>query len=650
MLAALLALAFAHRLWFLSQGLDGKRFFDERFSFRNVSVLLGQHPWGRLSAFYPSLSFVPQAIVLWLCDRLYRLTGSELLRVFPVGGGDFTPTAYFVVRALSAAFGIASLYLLYRIGSRLVSPAVGLLAALVFAATPRHVYASSIFKPDILVVLLLLLTFSWSLDALESGSRRRFWLAGCGVGLAVSAKYTGIAAAGPAAFAVLASHWRQWRRWQWLLEMGAASVLTFALLNPYVAVILRFLPRLWRISRDKGVEVGVTGASVLRSELDFLLFHHTAAVFALAVVGAAALLWGCLRHPRAAATVPVAMTFTVVVGYSMLWVGVRFFRGLYFLPVAAFTSLYAAWTLWRLGTFALARVPPGPRPTVAWWLAGLTAAALLVHPLTWSYRECLPSTWELAGSNVERGLPAPLQLRSVLVDIPPGTGKVQLAAHGATLYRRVTSLSDLPPTADVEIFPASRLLGPSAASYRHRVEAPQVRLERVRASWFRSYGPELVVLRRRWEPSGPQTAELRDGGGAVLSLAPPPLPGELASLALHWRRCDGAGVPRGLLVPAGRLPLLTLAERPRAVLLTTARFPLAAADRELTVALPREGGARRCAATVSLWRWRPAAAAAAGVDAAPARAAAPLRARRGGSRRRQGAVARAPAAPPTPPG
>src|SRR6185295_16347371 len=100
----------------------------------------------------------------------------------------------------------------------------GLLAAAVLAAFPRHLLASVEFKPDILVILLVLLTFYWTLDAALRPSLARFLAVGLGVGLAVSTKYTGIAAALPITTAVLVNGRRDARQWRWLFLAGLTSV------------------------------------------------------------------------------------------------------------------------------------------------------------------------------------------------------------------------------------------------------------------------------------------------------------------------------------------------------------------------------------------------------------------------------------------
>lgn len=62
-----------------------------------------------------------------------------------------------MVRALPVAFGLLAVWLAYRVGSRLVSPGAGMLAALLLAVNPMHVHYSREGRNYSLVVALALL-------------------------------------------------------------------------------------------------------------------------------------------------------------------------------------------------------------------------------------------------------------------------------------------------------------------------------------------------------------------------------------------------------------------------------------------------------------------------------------------------------------
>ncbi|HEV7784477.1 MAG TPA: glycosyltransferase family 39 protein, partial [Thermoanaerobaculia bacterium] len=243
-LIALFVVSLGLRLWYASPGLDSGRSYDERFGFRNLTGLLRDGTLRPRHAYYPSLAHLPQAALLATSEGLHRATGVAAFGIHADTVDGWSPTAYLLVRILAALFGALSLLTTYAIGRRLFSPGVGLLAAAILAAFPRHLMSSAQFKPDTLVVLLTTVTFLWTLDAVEKPTLRRFLRVGLGVGLTVSAKYTGVAAAVPIVIAVFYETWRQGRRalplWGRLVAAGAASMAVFVALNPYLGEVLKF--------------------------------------------------------------------------------------------------------------------------------------------------------------------------------------------------------------------------------------------------------------------------------------------------------------------------------------------------------------------------------------------------------------------------
>src|SRR5690349_8492857 len=73
-LAALLLLSFALRAWDAGQGLRAGRYYDERYTFRNVSLILRQGNWRPGQAYYLSLSYLPQTALLATSEGLHRIT------------------------------------------------------------------------------------------------------------------------------------------------------------------------------------------------------------------------------------------------------------------------------------------------------------------------------------------------------------------------------------------------------------------------------------------------------------------------------------------------------------------------------------------------------------------------------------------------
>ena len=121
------------------------------------------------------LSFHDHPIMLFLAEHVS-------IRAF----GE-TP---FAVRLPSALAGIASVWLLYLIGRRLYSPAVGFGASALFAVTVNHVWISRIGLFESLAVAFMLAAFWAFLRGLRQKSF--FALAALFLGLAVLTKYTAL--------------------------------------------------------------------------------------------------------------------------------------------------------------------------------------------------------------------------------------------------------------------------------------------------------------------------------------------------------------------------------------------------------------------------------------------------------------------------
>lgn len=188
LLAAILVLAAILRLKGIAWGLP--------YSFVNVDESLVVPIAARVARghldprffYYPSLYFyllaaaqLVAAPVLWLVKHSDPLT----MRAFVL---DRSP--YFLLgRLLSAGFGVAAVYLMYRIGRATFGRAAGLLAALFLAIVPLAVTYSHMAVTDMTATALSLL----ALLLLLEGARGRGWrwvMAGAiTAGLATSTKY-----------------------------------------------------------------------------------------------------------------------------------------------------------------------------------------------------------------------------------------------------------------------------------------------------------------------------------------------------------------------------------------------------------------------------------------------------------------------------
>lgn len=513
--AAALALTIAASValcgWYSSHRPDRGRWWDERFSVDNVRTVLVTGSPRPTNGYYQSLSYLPQAAVLAASQALHRWTGAEALAVLDQDD-RFTATGYLLSRWLQVAYGAACLLLTFAIGRRIFSPAAGLLGAVLLAVTPWHVQASSIFKPDVLLALAVLLTVRWSLGAAERPTLPRFALAGCGVGLALSTKLTGgVAAVVPALAAVLAAGGAG-RKALRLVTAGAAALALFAALNPWFFSYGRYLDRNLAHYTRKAASYGGTRLGVLVEGLAFPFGDgaHGLPVGTLAALGAAALtaglaagLWRRRGDRRERVRLALLLAFPVV--YPLAYAAATpHFKGNNFVVVLPFTALLAAWTLIRLWTLARDRLP-ALRRRLAWALpAAALAVALLPAPWLHVYREVVPPTLEQAraflAERLEQTAPgAEPRVYAEEATRPPKGPPRRPFDWPRIAVERVERLDAVPEAAldraDGEVFPAHRLDGEGSEFYLRRIaRADPESVRRSAPRWFVARGPEIVAV------------------------------------------------------------------------------------------------------------------------------------------------------------
>jgi len=96
----------------------------------------------------------------------------------------FLPARLFFV-----ACSVFSIWLTYRLGSRLFRPEVGVVAALILAANPVNVLWSQVIRTDIQATMFMLLSILAAIDCLERGQLRSYLWAGAWAGLACVTKW-----------------------------------------------------------------------------------------------------------------------------------------------------------------------------------------------------------------------------------------------------------------------------------------------------------------------------------------------------------------------------------------------------------------------------------------------------------------------------
>ncbi len=631
LLIALVTASFALRTWDASQGLNASRYFDERFTLKNITSLLKNGDYRPRHAFYLSLSYLPQAGVLAVSQGLYKATRYPPFSIYGDTTDGYSPTAYWLCRMVNVFYGTLSLLLLFLIGRRIWSPEVGLLAAAILAAFPRHVLSSVEFKPDILVILLVTLTFYWTLGAAFRPTLARYLLVGFGVGLAVSTKYTGIAGSIPIAAAALVNTGggrrdrRQLtpnRQWVWLIAAGGASVATFVALNPYLSVVFKFIPKLVNGYAAKGVEEESNHWVVFERQVEFLVEHHGPVVAAFVALGVLGLLWRIWKpapEDSPDRQLGSILVLSLLLGYSVVHaLGMTLFRGQNYLPVVPFSSLAAAWALveiWRLLTRRVSSLAWAPAAAVA-----LTGVILALLAQQWHivYHRVVPTAFQVV-NRVLLGSLEPFGLRHVVYE--KGMGAFQMGGRPRRpLLTRVDRLLALDRAflnrADVEVFPQRRIDGPDGAFYQARIDrVPRSQVTILGHQPFESRGEPVVVVRHLWEQDGAPT-ELRvrrpDGAPYLVSRLPDGLakPGDTVSLVL-WvpRESAGREVRELRLDPGGRaVPVLDTGRRLNRFFRMSPRFEIT--GQEIRVRIPAQPTDRPRAFGMEVHRWRPTPSAA----------------------------------------
>ncbi|HEY2291881.1 MAG TPA: glycosyltransferase family 39 protein [Thermoanaerobaculia bacterium] len=371
LLTLMVLLDIAACAWFASARPDRTRGPDEKFSLRNVEHTLRTGELRPVNPYYPGLSELPQIPILGASQMLHRMTGIEAFAVLQEEEG-VTPTAYRLCRWSVVVFGAGYLLLTFVVGRRLFSTETALLGVLICMTAPLHIRATSIYKPDAILVLSVLLTFLWSLEAAEKGSLGTYLLAGLGVGLASASKQTGAFASIPLVTATILG-WRQAARWLWLGAAALVSMFVFFILNPYPDQYEKLFRVLGAYTDWTGRQEDLEPGHHL-SALTFMPRKLVEPEFLGPVLGVASLLGLvglCVLLYRRRNQRPQAVRLAIFVTYPVCFVLIcaaisDFHRRNVFLSLLPFCSLAAGWLLRELWLCTGARLDGWRRRLLFW--------------------------------------------------------------------------------------------------------------------------------------------------------------------------------------------------------------------------------------------------------------------------------------------
>ncbi|GAB4319582.1 MAG: hypothetical protein Kow0059_13670 [Candidatus Sumerlaeia bacterium] len=251
--AGVLVIGAAMRVWGLRFGFPDTVRPDEEY-FANIVRGMDGGGWNPHFYYYPHF-FMHFNVLVW---RVWVAIQMLLGRYNPTVGVQkfFNQTPYILYllgRVSSAAFGVATVGLLYATARRLGGRLTAVPAALFLALNPTHALNSHFFKSDIVAGFFILASLHAMVLAFQGGSvrrapRRLVW-AGVWAGLALSSNYYGGFLAVPLGLAVVFHMAGECRRagragrgagvvgvlrggWPW--APFAAMLLAFFLTSPYV--------------------------------------------------------------------------------------------------------------------------------------------------------------------------------------------------------------------------------------------------------------------------------------------------------------------------------------------------------------------------------------------------------------------------------
>ena len=153
---------------------------------------------------YPALFMLAVAAVMavpTIGERLlHKITPFHFS---PLLSDELTTAKYtLTARGLSAAAGIASVWIVFRLGLRLFDRAAAVAGASLLALAFLHVRDSHYGVTDVAMSFMVLVAVLCAVRLSQSGARRDLVLAGIAAGLAASTKYNGGLVALPVLFAV----------------------------------------------------------------------------------------------------------------------------------------------------------------------------------------------------------------------------------------------------------------------------------------------------------------------------------------------------------------------------------------------------------------------------------------------------------------
>jgi 4-amino-4-deoxy-L-arabinose transferase-like glycosyltransferase len=204
----------------------------------SIATRVTEGEWNPRFFHWPSFTF-------YLFAAVYA-AASLVRRVFGVDAAMTVIDRVVLARAVVALAGTLTVFVLYRLGRRIIDNTTGLFAAAFLTVAILHVRDSHFAMTDVLMTLLLTASLALLVRAVDSSlagetALRGFALAGVAAGLAASTKYNAAALVGAmgAAHFVLVFQRREAgtaRTWMAALSFTAAFIASFLAGSPYAVL------------------------------------------------------------------------------------------------------------------------------------------------------------------------------------------------------------------------------------------------------------------------------------------------------------------------------------------------------------------------------------------------------------------------------
>jgi 4-amino-4-deoxy-L-arabinose transferase-like glycosyltransferase len=237
-LFVILLIAFFLRIAGAGFGLPAIYHQDEPMMVNHALAIGASGDWN--TRFYVIPPFV--SYFLFLLYGMYFSIG-RLLSVFP-DAEEFAisffrdPTPFYLIGriAVGACFGVATVWLVARMGKRFFTANAGLWGALFLSLALVHVQYSHYVYADAPVTFAILLLLYWHLKILKEPRTRSFVIAGGILGWAVSIKYTALYFLPTTFLCYLLIHRKEafsFGSLRNLFSAGLSSLIVFAVMAPY---------------------------------------------------------------------------------------------------------------------------------------------------------------------------------------------------------------------------------------------------------------------------------------------------------------------------------------------------------------------------------------------------------------------------------